>query len=166
MRIPLAGLKKDPKTFRHTGPVSVYLDDPERFSGDIDLQANLKLESGILHLALEAFLGGHFICDRCGTVFDKPVVAREDFFFSLGHGRNRMKDPEMSAIPQGALEIDISQEIRDLVMLSLPIQTLCREECKGLCLICGANLNDEKDHHHEEAADPRWAALKKLKDNE
>lgn len=166
MRIPLAGLKKGPKTYRQTGSASVYFEDAEMFSGDIEIEANLKLESGILHLGLEAWLEGHFICDRCGTVFERPLALRDDFFFSMDNKPAAMEDPDMPVIPPGALELDISQEIRDLVLLSLPLQTLCREDCKGLCPLCGANLNDEPDHHHEEAVDSRWDALKKLKEKE
>jgi uncharacterized protein len=39
---------------------------------------------------------------------------------------------------------------------------LCREECLGLCVECGANLNSEPDHSHESAVDPRWEKLRAL----
>jgi uncharacterized protein len=48
------------------------------------------------------------------------------------------------------------------VVLSLPFQPLCREDCPGLCIECGARLADDPDHQHHEAIDPRWATLQGL----
>ena len=48
--------------------------------------------------------------------------------------------------------------LRDAVVLALPLQPVCQEDCLGLCSECGARLSDDPDHHHE-AVDPRWAAL-------
>jgi uncharacterized protein len=47
------------------------------------------------------------------------------------------------------------------VMLELPLQPLCSEDCPGLCAECGARLADDPDHRHE-SVDPRWAALSGL----
>ena len=61
-------------------------------------------------------------------------------------------------------KLDVAAWTRDAVVLALPQQLLCREDCAGLCPICGENLNDAgPDHAHESAPDPRWAALDKLK---
>jgi uncharacterized protein len=47
--------------------------------------------------------------------------------------------------------------------LALPAQIVCREDCAGLCGQCGANLNEDPEHRHEAAPDPRWAKLGELK---
>ena len=48
--------------------------------------------------------------------------------------------------------------------LALPTQIVCREDCLGLCGICGENLNEAgPEHVHEREPDPRWAALRELK---
>ena len=60
-------------------------------------------------------------------------------------------------------ELDLAAWARDALALSLPAQITCREECAGLCAQCGANLNDDPDHAHETAPDPRWAKLSELK---
>jgi uncharacterized protein len=57
--------------------------------------------------------------------------------------------------------IDLEPALRDAVVLSLPFQPVCRDDCPGLCSECGARLADDPTHHHD-SADPRWAALQSL----
>lgn len=61
-------------------------------------------------------------------------------------------------------ELDVRAWARDALALALPAQLLCREDCAGLCAVCGENLNEaEPDHAHERAPDSRWAKLAELK---
>ena len=60
--------------------------------------------------------------------------------------------------------VDLEPLLRDAVVLALPFQPLCRDDCPGLCTECGARLADDPDHAHEAAIDPRWAALAQLDD--
>lgn len=61
--------------------------------------------------------------------------------------------------------LDLATWSRDALVLAMPAQIVCREDCAGLCATCGANLNeaDPADHRHEPAGDPRWAKLRDLK---
>lgn len=58
--------------------------------------------------------------------------------------------------------IDLEPILREAVVLALPFQPVCREDCPGLCVECGARLADDPDHQHEDAIDPRWSALSGL----
>ena len=58
--------------------------------------------------------------------------------------------------------IDLEPLLRDDVVLDLPFQPVCREDCAGLCVECGANLNDHPDHTHGGVRDPRWDVLRSL----
>jgi uncharacterized protein len=61
--------------------------------------------------------------------------------------------------------LDLEPAFRDAVVLALPMSPLCREDCPGLCAECGVPLADAgPGHQHDEAVDPRWAALKQLDD--
>jgi uncharacterized protein len=60
-------------------------------------------------------------------------------------------------------ELDVSAWAHDAYALTLPAQLLCRADCAGLCPECGADLNEEPDHAHERAPDPRWAKLRELR---
>ena len=59
--------------------------------------------------------------------------------------------------------VDLRGWARDALALALPTQIFCRQECLGLCALCGANLNAEPQHAHEREPDPRWAKLSELK---
>jgi uncharacterized protein len=62
-------------------------------------------------------------------------------------------------------ELDLGRWAHDAAILALPTQILCREDCAGLCPVCGESLNDADpaDHEHDTGTDPRWSKLKELK---
>jgi len=62
--------------------------------------------------------------------------------------------------------VDLEPLLRDAVVLALPFQPLCQDDCPGLCAECGARLADDPDHTHGEPVDPRWAALSALTEPE
>lgn len=59
--------------------------------------------------------------------------------------------------------LDLSEYFRQLFLVLQPLKLLCREDCRGLCPLCGANKNKEQCNCRQEEVDPRWAALKKFK---
>jgi len=58
--------------------------------------------------------------------------------------------------------LDMTEILRQAMLLSLPLPPLCREDCQGLCPDCGANLNEESCNCQNDDIDPRWAALSAL----
>ncbi len=60
--------------------------------------------------------------------------------------------------------LELEDVLREQVLLAVPIKTVCRPDCKGLCPQCGKNLNNETCGCEQKAADPRWNALKGLRD--
>ena len=60
-------------------------------------------------------------------------------------------------------ELDITAWARDALALAMPAQITCRPDCAGLCAQCGANLNEDPEHHHAPERDKRWAKLSEIK---
>jgi DUF177 domain-containing protein len=60
--------------------------------------------------------------------------------------------------------VDLSAWAHDAIALALPDKILCRDDCAGLCPVCGKDLNVEPHEHVEERVDPRWAALNQLRE--
>lgn len=60
--------------------------------------------------------------------------------------------------------LELADVIKEQVLLALPVKTVCREDCKGLCAQCGQNLNQGSCDCTQERSDPRWSALEGLRD--
>jgi uncharacterized protein len=108
-------------------------------------------------------------CARCL----EPVVQNVDRTFDLLYrplgsdaGKEEMSvtavDAEIGYYQGNGLELE--DALREQVILALPLRALCREDCKGLCPQCGTNLNTEQCSCAEPVQDPRWEALKELRD--
>lgn len=94
-------------------------------------------------------------CARCLTEIEASAeVDLQELFLFPGVDAD---DAEASRVESEM--IDLEPLLRDAVVLDLPFIPLCREDCAGLCSVCGVNLNDDPDHSHGEATDPRWAEL-------
>ncbi len=62
-------------------------------------------------------------------------------------------------------ELDLGEAVREAISLAEPIAPLCRPDCRGLCLVCGADRNEEPTHEHpDDEIDPRLAALVDIRD--
>jgi uncharacterized protein len=59
--------------------------------------------------------------------------------------------------------IDVDPVVREQIVLALPPYPVCGEGCKGLCSVCGANLNEGECGCDRRVPDPRWAGLEKLR---
>jgi uncharacterized protein len=120
-----------------------------------------------LELRLEAVLDGVLVsgtacatvageCVRCLEPISWPVqVDLVELFVFAG----RDGDEETRWLQDDL--IDLEPVLRDAVVLELPLQPVCEEDCPGLCAECGARLADDPGHGHLRA-DPRWAALQGL----
>jgi uncharacterized protein len=122
----------------------------------IRLDVSRTVSGYALRLRFDAPLEGP--CVRCLEAATPvvPVDARE--VEQPGEG----EDLHSPYLDQSVL--DLRAWARDALVLAMPEQLVCRDECRGLCPECGANLNevDPAEHRHEAAGDPRWAKLREL----
>ena len=115
-------------------------------------------------------VSGYALRLRFGAELDGPCVRCLE---PAGHGAEvdarEIDQPgggeELSSpyFDRDTAELDMRAWARDALALALPTQIVCREDCAGLCSVCGENLNRSPDHAHEREPDPRWAALRELK---
>jgi len=137
---------------------------PETFGNPVigltagsQVHVDLRMESlhdGILLSAqVDASATGE--CVRCLIAIEQPVEVEFQELFA--YSRDEAFEYEVHEDT-----IDLEPVIRDAVVLSLPFQPVCQEDCLGLCPTCGARLLDSPDHKHEDPIDSRWAALSGL----
>ncbi len=107
-------------------------------------------------------------CGRCLKEFKNPYKS----FFEVHYRPQCEGSPkEEDSVPEGQVEVvyfegdmlDIADQIRQTVLLSVPMRALCRDDCRGLCGGCGRDLNSESCQCQEPPTDPRWEALRNLK---
>jgi DUF177 domain-containing protein len=98
-------------------------------------------------------------CYRCleDAVLDLSIHAREYQATSPGES-DELRTPYVVDN-----QLRLSNWARDAIAVELPEQILCREDCAGLCAVCGENLNESPHEHEDEQADPRWSALEELR---
>lgn len=106
-------------------------------------------------------------CDRCLEPMQRPVDIALDLEFvpnqQTADQTNlelHLEDMKRDAIDGS--EIDLVDIAREQILLDLPQQFFCSENCKGLCEKCGTNLNLKGCDCEDNEIDPRWAALKNL----
>jgi uncharacterized protein len=157
---------------------------PKHLTADVD-GAQIELEGegtvlGTAHFEGEAFRKGpqthlrgrvtadvELQCTRCVEALTRQLeIPFEDVFVNVSEEPSE-KDLE---VPLSDLDveliadekIDLTDIIREQILLNLPEQVLCKEDCKGLCPNCGTNRNRQDCDCDSEDIDPRWAALKNV----
>jgi uncharacterized protein len=129
-----------------------------------DLSLDLRLESvseGVLVSGtVEVPVEGE--CGRCLRGLNDTVEVHIQELFAYEHSTTdeTTEEGEVGRL-QGDL-IDLEPTVRDAVVLALPTNPLCREDCPGLCPECGAYWDDLPADHSHQRSDPRWAALSRL----
>ncbi|MFD4599714.1 YceD family protein [Streptomyces sp. NPDC058464] len=156
------------------------IDAPEDFGikGVIGVPQGAPVE---LELRLESVMEGVLVtgtaraqaegeCVRCLEPVEQELEADFQELFSYPDADDRGRviaepgddaedDEDRFFIEDGLF--DLEPVLRDAVVLALPMQPVCQDDCLGLCSECGARLTDDPDHHHD-AVDIRWAALQGL----
>ncbi|XVX19224.1 YceD family protein [Actinomycetota bacterium] len=137
---------------------------PEGEPIELDLRLESVVEGVLVTGSASATAVG--ACVRCLDRVDLPVDARfqELFAYADRAAHHREVGADTDDADEHQIEdglIDLEPVLRDAVVPALPFQPVCREDCPGLCPQCGARLEDDPDHQHEQI-DPRWSALSGL----
>jgi uncharacterized protein len=101
-------------------------------------------------------------CVRCLTLFQLPLHVDFTELYAFSH--HSVTDSGL-ILPEDA-HINLSPLVREYMLLDIPISPLCKPDCKGLCPICGENLNEVTCRHDEDRIDPRLSVLRSLLDQD
>lgn len=99
-------------------------------------------------------------CRRCLAQVRTPIDAEIRALFAEGASLD--DEPATYVVAASAIELDLSEAVREELILTVPEYVVCREDCLGLCPKCGENLNEGPCECRPEP-DPRWATLEALK---
>lgn len=106
-------------------------------------------------------------CDRCLEAASFPVELDFDLFYEPVAPKPRAEEVEIDA---GEVDVafykgeglELEEVLREQILLALPMRRICREDCRGICPICGENRNRVLCTCQPEMVDDRWAALRRL----
>jgi uncharacterized protein len=151
------------RTFTAPAPADLGIEVlrvPEGSSIGFELRLEAVMEGVLVTGQATAGLEGE--CARCLEEIRDDVVADFQELFVYEESGTATDSPDGEDDDASRLEgdlLDLEPLLRDAVVLMLPFQPLCRDDCPGLCTECGARLADDPGHQHDEPVDPRWAKL-------
>jgi uncharacterized protein len=134
------------------------LESPVRAGFDVSRKGNELLLRGTA--SVTAILECARCLDEYTYILEAPIQLWCVIGAETGEGEQRENIME---IPSGAKVADLADHLRSELLVLVPFKPLCRDDCKGLCSKCGANLNIEACSCKSEKHDSRWDALKDIK---
>ena len=131
------------------------------------IELDLHLDSVVDGILVRGTLVFHLdlACARCleTQTSVREVNVAELFIDPAKRVEDDVDDEPGYELLDDATAIDLSTMVRDALIIDLPVRTLCREDCQGLCPTCGADRNRiDCGHQQDEGIDPRWSALADL----
>jgi len=131
------------------------------YRGPRDIVADIRLKG--------SFAGRFQVpCARCVEPVEIPLAADFDLIFRPAGADSEAPErsitaPETEIVYYQKDSLSLEDVLREQVLLSLPVRTLCKPDCKGLCPRCGENRNIQACSCEEGPSDPRWQALSGLR---
>jgi uncharacterized protein len=129
-----------------------------------DLTLDLRMESVSEGVLVSGTVSGALAgeCGRClRPIADHLTVRIQELYAYPDSATEETTDEDEVGRIQDDL-FDLEPALRDAVVLALPVNPLCREDCPGLCSECGAHWDELPEGHTHQQIDPRWAALSNL----
>lgn len=162
MKIQIAGLSEGVHEYHFDTPAS-EVGLGEQFS---DVHTDIVLDKTSNQITLEAVIHttASFVCDRCTA----PFTSRLDPSYRMHYiwdqeDAGRYDIAEVQVLAPGSTIIDMTEDVRQTVLVAVPLKLLCREDCLGLCPHCGKDLNEGPCDFRPEEGDSRWDKLRALR---
>ena len=178
MEFKVSELEREPIDFDlELPPGKVDLGDEAKQQGNLatsGLAEVIHEHRGPKEIVADIRLRGKFAgrfevpCARCVEPVDIPLAAEFDLIFRPAGADTEAAERSITPVETeiGYYQRDsllLEDVLREQVLLTLPVRTLCKPDCKGLCPRCGQNRNSQDCSCDEGSNDPRWEALSGLR---
>ena len=139
---------------------SVEINSCRPFCTPVKASGTVRREAGAVLLEMEALFRLRMPCDRCAEEFER------DYRYSFRHrlARSLEEKDNDEYLTLDGYDLDVDELLRADILLELPTKYLCRPDCRGLCPVCGKNLNEGSCGCEKRQIDPRLEVLKQLID--
>ena len=171
MRLDLSKIRTPHEHFEQTFPPEAFAaggHEDFRVASPVKLAFEIHKDKSTFRLVGTTETTLEVPCSRCLELLTVPVNASFDLRYqphstNVGDEDAEIEEDDLTTAFYQNDEIDLEQLMREQFYLALPMKPLCSEGCKGLCAMCGTNLNKGSCDCKREWEDPRLAALKELK---
>ena len=136
----------------------------EPFIDNLILDCTLDKSQHQIVIKCNLTIFADLFCDRCNIEFKKELFAEFSLLYIFDKNDFDEEQENLKYLSPNTDKIDLNEDVIDFANLSLPMKKLCSEDCKGLCVRCGTNLNHDKCNCAEKEDDSVWAPLLNLKD--
>lgn len=132
------------------------------FTSAVSFSGAVTNNNGMLTLTGVAQVDYRTVCDRCGEALERHLTAKiHEDILEKDETQEGPRDPDDDRFTFTGHLLELDRILADAILLNVPMQHLCREDCAGLCPQCGNVLNDQKcDCDAQGPVDPRMASLK------
>ena len=178
MEFKVSELEREPIDFDlELGPGAVDFGEEAEQVGNLATAGRAEVlheHRGPRDIVADIRLRGHFAgnfqvpCARCVEPVEIPLSAEFDLIFRPAEADTDAPERSITA-PETEIgyyqgdSLLLEDVLREQVLLSLPVRTLCKPDCKGLCPRCGENRNSQMCNCEVGPSDPRWEALAGLR---
>jgi uncharacterized protein len=170
MRLDLSQVRTGREHYEKVYDPGVFSADREAFQvvAPVALSFDILKDKEQFHLTGTVRTTLELPCSRCLEPFRSPVDASFDLRYqphalNTGSDEREIEEDDLSTAFYENDEIDLGQLMREQFYLSVPMKPLCQDDCRGLCPVCGTNLNRGTCECKRDWVDPRLAVLKNLK---
>lgn len=169
MLIDLASVGTSPRRLKtEFAGALIDLDGEGEVIGDARFDGEVFREDQRVHICGMLTAEVSVDCSRCLEAVRRIMEIAFDDVFVDASSETRAAETELAIADMDESlviggRVDLTDAVREQILLALPEQTFCREDCLGLCPQCGNNRNLIHCNCDDKRIDPRWAALKNLK---
>lgn len=135
-----------------------YINEYTKLQSDPEFELSIIKADKELYLNIKVKYEYERPCDRCLEIVHSKNNLNYDA--KLVENKEDVEDPDIVMLD--SKKLDIKKLISELIYLNLPTKLLCREDCRGICPTCGANLNYETCNCESESSDLRFDVLKNM----
>ena len=170
MRVELEQVRLEPFRWSEvrTLPAAQLEDSDVLELGEVTWQGEIRYEAPGFRLTGSVASDLTAECTRCLKPVEIPVESEIDLLIFVGEGETAPGEHELEEEDLGVLFLD--DEVLDLdallfeqLELEVPMRVVCREDCRGLCPVCGADRNEMECDCETGEIDPRWGELMKFR---
>ena len=165
VRIRISGLSNGIHEY-HFAVTPTALGLAENFRSTVEIDAHLDKTTRQIFLRMVIRAAGEYQCDRCLETFEQKLSTEYGMLYVYNKAdAQATPEDEVVVLQPDQVSIDATEDVRQMILFSVPLKLLCREECRGLCPHCGSNLNTTLCECKQETIDPRWQNLQGLINN-